>query len=377
MYRNTTGYADELPSMPEYEPPSDGGGTTTGGTTGGTTTGGTTGGGSATAGPHYPYACASVPSGGKVIRVSGDKGFDRQEISSANLFDVRGATVSIEQGRNNTGYLPSNGLTGAVLLGGNSIGKGANLTLPWRSLYDLGNGATVLVRGIPGVTLLHHYSEYTWDGFKPTGGSPNWTVAESWFKHSRDDAIENDHLSSMNGSIKRSFFDGVHTFISVTPGEGGDVPNRVTYLWENNVMSLGCGLPGGKACEDRDKRLKYAWSKPTGSGQPWKDQGDASYVNMTFRNNAVMAETGINQASSNHPFVKSGWRLDPSSTNNAFYWLGGCNYPGYEMETVHGACVPKLFNIDPRVFTRVSNSRAEWDAVVQKWKSEVWAKCNR
>jgi hypothetical protein len=49
----------------------------------------------------------------------------------------------------------------------------------------------------------------------------------------------------------------------------------------------------------------------------------------------------------------------------------GCNYKGYEMETLNGACVPKVFKLDPAVFT-VSNDKAKWDAAVAKWKADVW-----
>jgi hypothetical protein len=163
----------------------------------------------------------------------------------------------------------------------------------------------------------------------------------------------------------------VHTFLSVTPGSGNPIGGRPRVEFHDNLMSLGCGLPGGRACENRAKRLKFAWARPTGSGQAFKVRGCGAEVDLLFRNNVVMMESGVNTAGSNLAFFQC-LRLLPGSSGNTFFWLGGCNFRGLEMTQLHGACVPAQFKLNPAVFTRASNSRADWNAHVARWQAQVW-----
>ena len=128
-------------------------------------------------------------------------------------------------------------------------------------------------------------------------------------------------------------------------------------------MSLGCGLPGGRPCETRAKRLEFAWSREAGSGQAFKVRGCGDDIDILFRGNVVMMETGINSAGSNLPFFQC-MHVQPGSTDNTFFWLGGCDFRGLEMVQLHGACVPARFDLDPAVRTHASNSRAAWEAHV-------------
>ena len=246
--------------------------------------------------------------------ITGDKGFDRQELSGAGLYDATGATVHVTQGRNNTCFnIRPSSPDGALFLGGRCIGEGINRTEPWAPVHGAGNGASVRFEGSPGLTVRHHYSEYAWDPIKPATGSSNWKVEDSWLKHARDDAIEADHGGAHSGIVRRTFFDGVHTFLSVTPGQGAPVGGRPRVELHDNLMSLGCGLPGGRACENRAKRLEFAWSRPTGSGQAFKVRGCGDDIDILFRGNVVMMETGINSAGSNLPFFQC-MHVQPGST---------------------------------------------------------------
>ena len=304
--------------------------------------------------------------------ITGDKGFSRQVLSGARLYDATRATVHVEQGRNNTCFnIRPSSPKSAVFLGGRCLGKGINRTHPWRAVYDKGNGASVRFEGSPSLTVRQHYSEFAWDPIKPASGSGNWRVEDTWIKHARDDAIEADHGGAHSGIVRRTFFEGVHGFLSVTPGQGKPIGGRPRVEFHGNLMSLGCGLDGGRPCEDRAKRLKFAWARPTGSGQAFKVRGCGDDVDILFQGNVVMMETGINSSGSNQPFFQC-MRVQPGSTGNTFFWLGGCDFRGYDMVKLHGACVPARFKLNPAVFTHASNSRSAWNAHVARWKAEVW-----
>ena len=93
--------------------------------------------------------------------ITGDKGFDRQELSGASLYDATGATVHVEQGRNNTCFnIRPSSPDNAVFLGGRCIGEGINRRDPWAPVHGAGNGASVRFEGSPNFTVRHHYSEF-------------------------------------------------------------------------------------------------------------------------------------------------------------------------------------------------------------------------
>ena len=313
--------------------------------------------------------------------ITGDLGFDRQVLQGAELYDATGATVLVEQGRNNTGYNVVRSPSRAMFLGGRTLGQGANRTMTWAPLYNRGNGGCIRIENSPEFTVRRHYGEFCWDPIKVASGSNNWTVEESWIRHARDDAIEADHHGAHNGMVRRSLLEGVHTFLSVTPGKGQPIASRARVEFHDNVMSLGCGLDDGRPCEDRDKRLKFGWSRPRGSGQALKLAGCGDFVDVLFRNNVVAmgaelvdgewVELGINTAGANLRFFQCA-HVDPASTGNTFYWLGGCTFRGLEMTTLHGACVPKQFALDPDIWTAASNDRDAWLAEVARWRATVW-----
>ena len=322
---------------------------------------------------------ASLPA--RAAAIEGDQGLNRQVVKGAEQYDATTATVRVEQGTNNTGYNVPNSPKGAVFLGGRTLGQGANRTMTWRPLYTRGNGACVRLENSPEVTVRHHYGEFCWDGIKLATGSYDWTVEDSWLRHIRDDAIEADHHGAHSGVVRRSFLDGVHTLISVTPGKGQSLQARARIEFQDNLLSLGCGLDDGRPCEDRDKRLKFDWARPRGSGQAFKVAGSGEAIDILFRGNVVAmgaepterdwTEVGINTAGGNLRFFQDLTVL-PGSTGNTFYWLGGCDFRGLEMVELHGACVPERFELEPAVWTHASNDRAAWEAEVARWKREVW-----
>ena len=317
----------------------------------------------------------------RAAAIAGDQGLNRQVVNGAEHYDATAATVRVEQGTNNTGYNVTSSPQGAVFLGGRTLGQGANRTMTWAPLYARGNGACVRLENSPGMTVRHHYGEFCWDGIKVAPGSGGWTVEDSWLRHIRDDAIEADAQGAHDGVVRRSFLDGVHTLISVTPGKGHSLQERAHIELRDNVMSLGCGLDDGRPCEDRDKRLKFGWARPRGSGQAFKVAGSGQAIEILFQGNVVAmgaepvdgawVEVGINTAPPNLRFFQDLTVL-PGSTGNTFYWLGGCDFDGLEMTTLHGACVPARFELDPAVWTRASNDRAAWETEVARWTREVW-----
>jgi hypothetical protein len=317
--------------------------------------------------------------------ITGDKGLSRQVVSGAKLYDATKATVLVEQGKNNTGYNITGSPQVATLLGGRTLGQGINRTQSWVTVHAKGNGACVRFEKSPGLTVRRHYGEFCWDGLKPATGSGNWRVEDSWLKHIRDDAIEADHVGAHNGVVRRTFFDGVHTFISVTPGQSQPISTRVRVEFDDNLMSLGCGVANGN-CENRAKRLADPYSRPRGSGQAFKVRGCGDQVDMLFRGNRVMmgAElvggqwqpVGLNTAAA--PALFQCIRIQPGSTGNTFYWLGptpaNCSgvAAGLSFTRLHGACVPAQFKLNPAVFTAASNDRAAWLAAVARWQGQVW-----
>ena len=303
--------------------------------------------------------------------ITGDRGFNRQVLQGAKTYNGSNATVLVEQGRNNTGFNIVRSPANATLLGGATLGRGINRTRPWVSVHAAGNGACVRFENSPNFTVRRHYGEFCWDGVKPASGSRNWAVEDSWLRHIRDDAIEADHPGAHSGRVRRTFFDGVHTIISVTPGQGRAIQSRARVEFHDNLMSLGCGLDSGRPCENRSKRLSSAWSRPQGSGQAMKVRGCGNNVDILFRGNSVMMETGLNTGGANLAFFQC-MNLLPGSTGNTFYWLGGCSFRGLQMTTLHGACVPAQFRLDPAVWTRASNNRAAWQAEVARWRATVW-----
>ena len=318
------------------------------------------------------HAAAAQAAVTKVL--TGDKGFAAQRVAGANLYDATGLIVRVEQGRNNTGVNITSSPPGAVLTGGRILGVGANQFLPWEDLYARGNGGCIRAERSPGITIRRVYGEYTWDGIKPVSGTQNFTIEDCWLKHCRDDAVEDDAQNS--GVVRRCFFEGVHTFLSVAPGGSGAITRQVDLTWEECVMSLGCGLPNGVACEDRAKRLQYAWACPTGSGQPWKVRGNNNLVRMKFANNAAMVDGCINQSKSNlRWFNPAEITLVPGSTGNRFYYLGtGKGLKLIEVANADSskARVPAEFGITPgQVWARVSNSRSEWEAEIARWRGAV------
>jgi hypothetical protein len=320
----------------------------------------------------FAHAASAQAAFTKVI--TGDKGFAKQSVNSANLYDATGLIVRVEQGRNNTGVNITSSPPGAIFTGGRVLGVGANQSLPWDNLYARGNGGCIRAEKSPGITIRGVYGEYTWDGIKPVSGTQNFTIEDCQLKHCRDDAVEDDAQNS--GVVRRCFFDRVHTFLSVNPGGGAAITRQVNITWEECVMSLGCGLPDGKACEDRAKRLKYAWACPTGSGQPWKVTNNNKLVRMRYANNAAMIEGCINQSKSNlRWFNPAAITLLPGSTGNRFYYLGtGKGLTMINVTNPDGskARVPAEFGIVPGpVWARVSNSRPEWEAEIARWQAAV------
>jgi hypothetical protein len=302
--------------------------------------------------------------------ITGDKGFSEQKLKGANFYDARGATVHVESGRNGYGFTITNTPSGAVFEGGRVIGEGINKTKTWAYVYSQGNGAALRATSVQNLTIRGLDGEFSFDFIKLPGCS-GFTIEHCHSLHNRDDCIENDTYGS--GVVRDNFFEGVHTFLSCNSSRVA--PTKPWHIvWTGNVMSLGCGLPGALPCEDRAKRLKFAWACPTGSGQPWKVRPNNGLFTMEFSNNAAMIDSCINQTAANLKWFVD-MKLTPASTGNRFYYLGsGKGLTMIDVTNPDGsmARVPAQFGIAPGpVWSRVSNSRTEWDAEIARWKATV------
>lgn len=264
---------------------------------------------------------------------------------------------------------------GTIILGGRVLGVGANRTLPWRDLYDLGNGGAIRWEGSSDITILKNYNEYTWDPYKPRG--PRGRIRRCWIRECRDDAIEHDAVNSFADPtlwVEENFFDYGHTFLSITPGQGAAQNKPVTVHWTGNVMSLGHHLDDGRPAETRDKRLQYAWAEPiNGSGQPFKVRGmsggGGAGITLNFNNNAVMFKYGMNTAKSNIRLFQD---MQVMGSANRFYYLG--DFKGLTPIDFMGARIPAEFEIHkhPELWSHVSNDPDEWEAEIANWKTAVW-----
>jgi hypothetical protein len=327
---------------------------------------------------------------GQTQNLTGDHD-ERVVVSGKKLYDAQPSfQVRVQQNIDgaNTGVLISSSPAGAKWQGGKVLGTGINRNKPWDYLYHKvqpGNGTALLAQNSPGITIDHLFADFTWDGVRVTDNCKDWVVYRSWIADVRDDTIENDHIC--NGAVRESFLDGVHGFYSATPGGGGaSRPHKVEF--SGNLMSLGCGLDGKAACEDRAKRLGDPWSNPVGNGQAFKINGCGQWTEMLFKGNAVMMgadqdkngtwyNVGFNTAKANLPFTQC-IKMTPGSTNNRFYWLGAtppnCSGKagGLSFTKLYNACVPAEFKLSPQMFSAASNDRQAWLGEVERWKTAAW-----
>lgn len=343
----------------------------------------------------------------ETIVLEGNYGLTRQQPDAADLYDATQATANVEQGTNNTCWniRPKDLPQRAEFVGGRCIGVGKNRTWPRKPLYDQGNGAG-LRSEIRDFTVRRFYSEYAWDPIKPAATNDRWTILDSWVRSGRDDCIEADHNPDWI-VVRHSLFEDCHTLISVTPGGGRHLEHPATIEFHDSVLSIGCMLDDNKACLERDTRAGYPWARPydpatdtggRGSSAPFKvrgfgdDAGCGHGITIRFRGNHFMAGASIAAPGPDGEFYTSDdlWQEDgfhtparnldffqcmevtPDSTDNTFYWLGGCDFEGFTMVQLHGACVPQEFNLSPAQWTAASNSREQWLAVRAKWIAEVW-----
>jgi hypothetical protein len=352
------------------------------------------------------------PATAETIVFAGDYGLNRQQPKAADLYDARGATVQVEQGTNNTCWniRPRGAPDSAVFIGGRCIGVGHNRTMDRKPLYDRGNGAGLRFEHFRDFTVRRFYTEYAWDPIRPANGygrdDATATIEESWIRSGRDDCVEADTVPARL-TIRNSLIEDCHSMISVRPGGGNPLPHPITIEITDSLLSLGCKLEGNKPCLERELRAQYPWAR---KNDPATGQGGRSNsvffklrnydkITIVFKGNSVAMGAGIAGAGPdrqfytaddvwqeigfhtpernldfflNGPLNNPGVKLDPASTGNTFYWLGGCDFAGLTMVQLHGACVPAEFKLDPAVWTAASNSRTEWLDVRARWISEVW-----
>jgi hypothetical protein len=321
---------------------------------------------------------STTVTGAATLELSGARGQNKLTTGGCDLY-LPDATWSVNVQQNNpnanTGVLITSSPAGATWRGGQIKGVGINLTEARETLYhrvEPGNGAAMLFENSPNFTAERVFVEWSWDGFRAAGGSPNWTVRHNWLRHVRDDGImENDHC--YDGRVDRNLVEDVHTIYSARPG--GDSSSTCPYTLEftGNVVSM------GKHWEDRPDWM-YQYSNRDGdkvmqSGQFFKVRGEGANTKVLFRDNVIKTDHIPGTPSlSKVRLVPHDWQFLPGSGNNTFIWTGADNIPGVTYETVDGCSIPSAFKVRRDLFRVLCGATGQqaWDNARAQWIAEVW-----
>lgn len=187
------------------------------------------------------------------ITLTGDYGFTGYDLSSlvdGGTIDATTASWTVANSRNeepadgcgcDTGELEINrypfqvsGADYVTILGGTIDGEvplGSDWTYTYRDDYPDGescNSAALRIADSTGATIDGWRISRPWDGIRISGDSDGFVITDVWISQSRDDAIENDDLSS--GTIRDSLFDGVFSGISLGDSNAPDHSDHVVTL---------------------------------------------------------------------------------------------------------------------------------------------------
>jgi hypothetical protein len=110
-------------------------------------------------------------------------------------------------------------------------------------------------------------------------------------------------------------------------------------------------------CENREKRLEFAWSGPSSpkykiqTGQAHKVRGCGEAIRFRYHGNIVLQDRQPNTNGSTLPFFQC--IVIEESSNNVYVWAGPLSWPGLAFETLTNpdgstARVPAAFQLDYR-----------------------------
>jgi hypothetical protein len=231
---------------------------------------------------------------------------------------------------------------------------------------------------------------HCWDPIRCGTGARTPTILECWLQDARDDCIEADFAPVEAQSIgtitvKRTFMDNVHTYISSRADASvpaGDL-GPISWHFEDCLLSL--------AANHRDSRPEqdFPWnSTDYGSGQPWKYDSDTvnAPLTMFLKGNTFMWQILPKTDDDTHLLIPSHATLVSGSTGNVFVWRGpqtsGGN-GGLAMVTVPKIgggtmSVPISIVGSGADRTRIlaafqfTDSQAYWDQKVSEWMANIW-----
>jgi hypothetical protein len=124
----------------------------------------------------------------------------------------------------------------AYAYGGTIIGE-IDQTAEWRTVYSWSNSAGIHLEEAPGVHIQDWRITNTWDAINISWNCDNFIVEDVWVTNARDDAIQNDKLSS--GVIRDSLFDGVFAGLSIDPSSSSPVDgSHETVTLDGVLMRL-------------------------------------------------------------------------------------------------------------------------------------------
>jgi Ca2+-binding RTX toxin-like protein len=120
---------------------------------------------------------------------------------------------------------------GTHLIGGTINGE-VSQTLDWEGIYywpdgSHNNSVAVRVENSPGAIITDWRIDKAWDGIRPSRASDKFLIEDVWISHSRDDAIENDHV--LNGTIRDSLLEDNFVQVSLGDGDIAAPDNVVTF----------------------------------------------------------------------------------------------------------------------------------------------------
>jgi hypothetical protein len=199
------------------------------------------------------------------------------------------------------------------------------------------HGVVALESYGPDSIVENTYAQNSGDGIVMR--NQNFTLRGVYFKHMRDDCVENDYLHS--GIIDDSLFEGCYSGFSTRPSS----TNLGTIDGSQETMTIQNSLAWLEPMQE-----PYKGTSPNTSGFfKWDKTSYSSSPKLVLKNNVFRAD--MVPADGNlclNPMNKL-----VESSNNVIVWLGGGTYP----------CLPL-----PLGFT-LTTDRAVWDRAVTDWKT--------
>lgn len=301
------------------------------------------------------------------------EGYDNYKAPDGTIYVQQGKRSEFGYGYNSYGFYVKSSPSGAEFRKGTVVGHGDNHTMGWDELYDQSNGAGVMLKNSQNATVTRVYTEYVWDGIRPSSGctGTELVISKNWLRYCRDDAIEaenaiTDGLALL--TISNNLIEGSFVFLSTRDTSVCERASHTVHV-KDNVLSLGL-LPMD------DPKFEEDWTGTVPmnvSGQMFKTVNNGEGMNLLFKNNTVMLEALPATKEAHVNLLPENATILSGSTGNKFIWLGGTppTFDASDMETIDGVLVPKILDIDPAVWD-VYDDIDEWNDARDDWIDTTW-----